>query len=251
MKKLLQLEFTRLARRTSFYVCLAISVGLLFLSDLSASAIVKITPELASLVSTSVVACIINALNNSSFTIITGIFTVLFICEDYEQQTVKNICAKGFSRNKIFLAKAVSVLTTTTVMFVIIEVFSFISSSLFFETGSADVSKIVFILATQYVVAVANTFFAFVIAILIRRIGIAITVIIVGPLVLDLVLTILDTVIKTDSFSLTSLWITTFLPYISVLSVSTEKLILSLLTALLYLILFVVLGLFINKKKDL
>ncbi len=250
MKKLLQLEFTRLARRTSFYVCLAISVGLLFLSDLSASAIAKITPELASVLSTSVVACVVNALNNSSFTIIAGIFTVLFICEDYEQQTIKNICAKGFSRNKIFSAKAISMLTSTTVMFAVIEIFAFISSSLFFETGSANASKIVFIIATQYAVAVANSFFAFVIAILIRRIGIAITVIVVAPLVLDLTLTILDTLIKTDSFSFTSLWITSFLPYISVLSVSSEKLILSLVTALLYIALFVVLGLFINKKKD-
>ena len=251
MKKLLCLEFTRLKKRTSFYVCIAVAVGLLFLSDLSSKAILKITPELASLVSTSVVECMANALNNSSFTIIAGIFTVLFVCEDYELNTVKNICSKGFSTNSIFLAKTVSVLAATTVMFVIIEIFAFISSSLFFDTGKADTLKLIFILSTQYVVAVANSLFVFVTSILIRRTGISITAIIVVPLLLDLMLTILDTLIKSTSFSFTSLWISSFLPHISVLTVTYEKLTLSLVTALVYIVIFITAGSFLNKKKDL
>jgi len=250
MKKLLLLEFARLKKRTSFFVCTAIAVGLLFLSDLLTNTLLNLTPELASLFSTSVWACLVNALNNSSFTIIAGVFTVLFVCEDYEQHTIKNICARGFTREGVFLAKIISVTVITSVMFVAVELFSLLSSSLFFDMGKADVLSVVFILAVQYVVIIANSLFALAVASAIRKTGISITIIVVAPLILDLVLSIADAFSKPGGMSLTSLWITSNIPYISALSVSDERLITSLAVALFYIALFVFGGLYINKKRD-
>ena len=121
MNNLLKLEFTRLKRQKSFYVCTIIMVALIFLSMLTANALANASPEIAAEFKASGIESLIGGMGNSSFTLIASIFAVLFVCEDYDQQIVKNIYARGYSRKSVYLSKMVSVFVSTTVMFVIVE----------------------------------------------------------------------------------------------------------------------------------
>ncbi len=50
-----------------------------------------------------------------------GIVTALLVCDDYEQQTIKNIYARGYSRSQVYFSKLISVFLAVTVMFALAD----------------------------------------------------------------------------------------------------------------------------------
>ena len=103
MKNLLKLEFRKLKTRKSFYICIAVMVGMFAISTFTINGLIN--PDFSEDLGLSGINSLIGALSSSSFTMISGIFVALFVCEDYTSQTVKNIYAKGYSRTKVYLSK--------------------------------------------------------------------------------------------------------------------------------------------------
>ena len=91
----MKFEMHKLKKQKSFYICTLIMVALLFLSAITTKALVNGSPEYAAQFKGSGIDSMIGALGNCSFLLIAGIFTALTVCEDYEQQTVKNIFSRG------------------------------------------------------------------------------------------------------------------------------------------------------------
>lgn len=251
MNNLLKLEFTKLKRQKSFYVCTIIMVALIFLSMLTANALANASPEIAAEFKASGIESLVGGMNNSSFTLIASIFAVLFVCEDYDQQIVKNIYARGYSRKSVYLSKMISVLAATTVMFIVVELAALALGTAFFGLGELGNFKFLTVVGTQYVVAMANIALAFAIAAVLRRNGGSIAGIILAPMLVGVVCGLADSFLKIEDFTLTSLWLSNFMTDVSTLAVSAERMLVCLIGSLIYIPVFVIAGLYFNKKIEL
>lgn len=251
MKNLLKLEFRKLKRQKSFYICTAIMIALLLLSAVTTNALIKTVPAFAGQLDRSGIDSMITALSNSSFTLIVSIFTALTVCEDYEQQTVKNIFAKGYSRKIVYFAKMISVWISTSIMFVIVVLASLGFGTIFFGIEEPGDLKFLGIIAVQYVTAMANVALFFAISSTLRKNGSSIAAAIIAPMLMNIVLTLLDSFLRLENFSTASIWISSFLGDLSTQAISSERLLFCLAASLAYILLFAFAGLQFNKKFEL
>lgn len=250
MKNLLKLEFVKLKRRKSFYICTLIMLGLVIISNLTIKAVLSLLPDVIGDITSSGIDSLVSGLSNSSFTLIASIFVILFVCEDYTNQTIKNIYAKGYSRTNVFLSKIISVVISTTIMFLIVEIASFISGTLFFGIGKIESYKFLLLIAAQYLAAMAEIIFAFVIASIIRKNGGAIACVILAPTIIALVTGLVDVTINSETISITNLWLSNFLPDLSTLTIDSKRIATCVIGSLIYIFLFGTIGLYLNNKKD-
>lgn len=252
MKKLLKLEFRKLRTQKSFYICIVIMIAMLFISVLTAKLMNVLSEDIfGEATGGSGIDSVIDAVTSSYFTIIAGIFTVLFVCLDFDQQILKNIYAKGYSRTKVYFAKLITVIIATTVMFLLVNISAFIIGASFFTVGDAGNYKFLALVFTQYLGAMANVILAFAIASVFRKNGASIAAIIVFPLVVNLALSLLDILFKLEKVSLGDFWIASVISDASVLSVSGGRLFACLGIAIGYSCLFTMIGLYFNKKVEL
>ena len=115
MSKLLHFEWRKLWRQKSLYICFGFGLLIIFLSVLSLKSFDILDTAMN---------MVYLALNNG-FTVFLGIFIALFICQDYNQQTIKNIYARGYGRNAVFFSKYLISLFVTVLMALIYLVFIF------------------------------------------------------------------------------------------------------------------------------
>ena len=250
MKNLLKFEFTKLKKKKSFYICTLIMVALLFIAALTTNALINVSAEFGELFEVSSIDSLLSGLSDSSFIMITSIFVVLFVCEDYTNQTVKNVYARGYSRKEVYLSKLISTLASATIMFVVVEIAAFAIGTGFFGSKEMESPKLLAILGTQYVVAMANIVLAFMVASAIRKNGGAIACIILAPTFVGIVTGLADVFLNFENFSLTSLWISNFLSTVSDLTVDTKDILICLVGSLIYIPAFGFLGLYLNQKAD-
>lgn len=251
MKNLLKLEFRKMRKQKSFYICTAVMLGLLFLSVLTANALANGSPALAGQFTASGMDSMMNAVNNSSFLMIAGIFIALFVCDDYEQQTIKNIYARGYSRKQVYLSKLLSVWIGTTVMFVIVLLCAFVLGSAYFGTGSLRDPRFISVLAVQYIACMANMGLCFLVSSLLRKNGSSIAATIIAPMMVNMLLGMLDSFMKFQDFSTTSLWLSSFVGDLSTLAVTGERLMVCLVASLIYIPVFAAVGVCFHRKIEL
>lgn len=250
MKNLLKLELRKIRKQKSFYVCTLVMVGLLFLSVLTSDALSK-NPELAGQFSSSCFDIIVSALNSSSFLLVAGIFVALCVCNDYEQETIKNIYARGYSRKRVYFSKLISVWISTTIMFTVVMLCAFIFGRAYFGTANLEESRLIYIIGVQYTVCMANIFLFFFVSSLIRKNGLSIAATIVVPMIINMLLGMLDSFMKFKDFSTADFWVSSFMGEISTVSVTDEKLSFCLIASLAYILVFPITGAFSHKKIEL
>jgi len=250
MGTLMKFEMHKLKKQKSFYICTLIMVALLFLSAMTTNALVNGSPEFAAQFKGSGIDSMIGALGNCSFLLIAGIFTALTVCEDYEQQTVKNIFSRGYSRGSVYTAKLMTVWIATSVMFLIAELAALISGSLYFGIGETESLRFLAVLGVQYVVAMANVAMFFAISSVLRKNGSSIAATIVAPMLVNVVLSLADSLLKLKDVSLTNYWLSSFLGDLT-LSVGSGRMTVCLVAALIYIPVFVIFGMRINRKIEL
>lgn len=250
MRSLLRFEFHKLKRQKSFYVCTVIMVALLLLTALSTNAMINASPSLAEQLTVSGIDSLVGGLNNSDFTLIVSIFVALFVCEGHASQTVKNVYARGYSRKNVYLSKLISVLISATVMFIVVEISAFAIGTAFFGTGEGGL-KIFALICTQYIVAMANVVLSFAVASVIRKNGGAIAGVILAPMLVGVVTGLADAFFKLEDFTLTSLWLSNFLSDVSVITAGTERTITCIVGSLVYILIFIITGAYLNEKEEL
>lgn len=236
MQNLLKFEWRKLRKSKSFYICMGIMAGLLFLSAFTYHTILQTASEFVG------ITFMQRALNESSFTLVIGVFIAIFVCEDYEQQIVKNIYARGYSPKKVYIAKMISVWIAVSIMFLFVEIFGFLFGTMYFGTGEIDVTQIIGRIGIQYVIIMANTTLYYAMTSIIRKNGSSIAACMVVPMVVNMIFGIVDSLLRIEEISLTDFWISSFLSELTTLQLGSKRMLVCLLFSLLYIPLFLFVG---------
>lgn len=261
MNRLLKFEFRKLFRQKSFYICGAIMVGMILLStvtinmmmDIMASADGSITTGMEGYMGYHGLQMLADALNNSSLSIILAVFLPLYVCSDYTSDTLKNIIAKGYGRVSIYASKFIVSLTAVTIYVLICWLTGFLSGTAFWGAGSlgdSSAGEFILVLLTQLLLAYAYTAFFFFIGVTLRKGGGAIAVGIVGPIVLNLIISFVDAFWDKKSFTLADYWLDNMMINASSTSLTSEVMTRSIVTALIYIIVFGVGAHLIGRKHQ-
>ncbi len=215
MANLLRLEFRRLFRAKSFYVCLAIALVMIVISAATTKMLLNMAEtssdyagmaELAMLQTPTSFSMLKNVAS-SSLTMILAIFLSIFVTEDYTSDTIKNVYSKGISRDNVFFAKCVSAFTAGIIMILACALFSFaMGKAMFGKIGTPGNNYVGSVLA-ELVVLLAYVAVYFTIAIAFKKTGTSIAVSIIGPLLVGLLLSLADTAIKSDKINLPEYWL--------------------------------------------
>jgi len=262
MKDLLKLEFRRLKSSKSFYVCLAIMVAMLLLTGIMTKLLVSLAPEIveiseemgdipgANTFAVNTTAFILSFLSASNFTMIAAIFVSIAVCDDYGSKIIRNIVARGYTRTEYYFSKFIYVLVAATVMFLICCLTAIAFGGIFFGLEGVT-GKVFLLLGGQYVVCMAFVTLCFALASLIKKLGGAIAVNILAPSVFSLILSLADSALQIEEFKVADVWLTSFLTSLTVTNVGTGRIVACVLGAVLYGVVFVLLGYFANRKTEL
>jgi len=258
MKSLLHLEYRRLFRAKSFYICLAVSFALIFISLLTTKLLYKamqaISTEEGGLFVTGIekpsILPLLKNFGGSSFTIITAIFIALFVSEDYTGDTVKNIYAKGNTKDLVFCSKYISSLSSCLIFMAANILFILIVGILLgFETGTVG-TNYTGSMFTAALILVAYHAIYFAITISIRKTGGSIAISILGPTIISLLLTLLDTLLKIENFSISSYWISNLLSAMSFEEVETSDITAGIIVSVCLIAASIAASFFVNRKRE-
>ncbi len=256
MKSLLRFEMRKLGRQKSFYICTLVMVVMLVLTGLTANLIVNIGKDVIGEIDTSALTIssaldfVVQALGNSSFAMVIGIFTALFVCADYELQIVKTIYARGYSRQSVYLAKMVVLWIASSVMFVVIELFAFAFGAAYYGADGFNGIGFLGVLGAQYLVFLANTAFYYALCSVIKKIGLSIAACIFVPSIINLILTLVDSALKLKDFSVANVWVSSLLSNISSVSVDAKWMIISVAASVVYMLLFLIVGFQFSRRTE-
>lgn len=247
MKNLINFEFRKLFKQKSFYICTAIMLAMSFFGLLLSKTLASNADfDMAMPTAKSV---LLTAISSSSFTMLCGIFIALFVCTDYDQQTIKNVYARGFSRNSVYFAKFIVCLISTIVMFLVTLIFNYIVGTVMFD-GTAEPGNYVGLIAGQLLYCIAYASFVFAVSLVVKKVGVSIALAILGPSLIGTVINLADAFLKIENFKISSYWIDGFINDLSSLATDTSRLTVCIVLSIVYAMVFIVAGYFISKKQE-
>ena len=256
MRDLLKFEFRKLRTQKSFYISLAIMLAMILIMGITYKIVLETMPEVseaAEATGESIPATFSSFLlgfsSVSMFSMLTAIFTSIVVCGDYDSQIVKNIYARGYSREHHYFAKLLYVFVTTTVMFLFAVIVSCaVGGALFGFEGVTG--KIFLLLCGQYVVCMSGVAFSFAFAEIIKILGAAIAVNILAPTIIPLIFELADTALKIKDFKISDVWMSSFLTSLMNLDEVTGRIIVCIVGAIVYAALFIAAGFFASRKTE-
>lgn len=247
MKNLLRFEFHKLFRAKSFYICTAVIFLMSFLTILVNKLFLSST-EMASLMPDAM-QTMLSAVSSSNFTMIAGIFIAIFACYDYEQQTIKNIYSHGFSRNKVYFAKLIICSIAIIIMFALTLLFNYLLGLTMLNGATKDGNYLGLVLG-QLIYVVAYCSFVFAISLIVKKVGISIAFAILGPSLITLLITLIDSLLKLKDFKISSYWFGKFIEDLTNLATTANRLWTVIGLSLIYALIFILGGYLINKKQE-
>lgn len=259
MKDLLKLEFHKLKRQKSFYVCLGIMIALTILAAVVQKYLPKMTNNMLPADEMEGVTItvdeipadtfVVNAAVNSSFILLSAIFVCIVYCEDYDQHILKNTFARGYSRKSVFFAKIIHIYTACTIMFVLVALISvaIAVSLLGLKSIEASVLKLI---GVQYLVCMAYTALHIAICSMIRKMGISIVICILVQSLVTLVLGIIQRLLKLENPVITNYWLDGLLLDTSVITTTGERLVKIAIASAVYLMGLTALGRLFSSKVE-
>lgn len=247
MKNLLRFEFHKLFRAKSFYICTAVIFLMSFLTILVNKLFLSST-EMASLMPDAM-QTMLSAVSSSNFTMIAGIFIAIFACYDYEQQTIKNIYSHGFSKNKVYFAKLIICSIAIIIMFTLTLLFNYLLGLTMLNGATKDGNYLGLFLG-QLIYVVTYCSFVFAISLIVKKVGISIAFAILGPSLITLLITLIDSLLKLKDFKISSYWFGKFIEDLTNLATTANRLWTVIGLSLIYALIFILGGYLINKKQE-
>lgn len=247
MINLLRFEFRKLLKQKSFYICTAIMLVMSYLGLLLEKTILS-SMELGFSV-LSAKSALLGAVSTSNFTMLCGIFIALFVCTDYQQQTIKNVYARGFSRDNVYVAKFIVCVASTVVMFGITLLFNYVAGTVMFD-GTAEKGNYAGLIAGQLLYCLAYSAFVFALSLIIKKVGVSIALAILGPSLITIVLKLGDAFLKIEKFDIYSYWLDGILEDLTSLATDTKRLVVCVVLSLVYAVIFFTVGFLINRKQE-
>ena len=248
MRNILKFEFHKLFRQKSFYVCSAIMVAFSLLAIMITKSLIENNPELIT-GNLSGLDSLLTAITSANFFMISGIFVALMVCNDYDNQTIKNIYSRGFSKVKVYFAKLIVSMCAVVVMFALTLVVSYISGASAFGNESGNGNYLALILG-QIPLVIAYSTLVFAISSIFRKVGTSIALAILGPSLVNTVFNLLDSFLNTNQFKLSNFWLDSFTTDLTALTTPTTRIIVCVVCSIIYAVGFVVLGLYLSKKQE-
>lgn len=200
MIKLLNFEWRKLWRQKSLYICFGFGLLIVFLTVLSLKGFDALGTGMSMLYTTL----------NSGFVAFLGIFIALFICQDYAQQTIKNIYARGYSRSSVYFAKYLISLFVTIFMALVYLVFTFLCAVIFGGGVGSLAAWQWGVLVLQFWSLFGFHALFFGVSMMIGKIGGSVAINLIGLsfgfTVLELILSVLEIDFKIERFNLQNLF---------------------------------------------
>ena len=234
MHKLLKLQLRNIFHNKLFYVCLIITLLtepiLDFAMNFKAKAAIKVLPQVVSFLSSEV-------------GIISMIVVVLYCCFDFNEGTIKNIIARGYTRKQYLFTKYIASLIGLLVMYIITII---VTAILFIKNGLGFENIMIYQIINSAAGIIAYTVLYATISIILEKNGSAIIACLFGPNIIPLVLSVIDTNFK---LKLVDFWID------SASTKFTEKptfnnLTYSILYYAIYTVIFIIIGNQLFKNKE-
>ena len=254
MKKLMHLEFRRLFRSKTFYICLAVSLVMVLITGVTSKLVynaIKSEETLATFGYDSnapTALSLMKGIGSSSLLMVMAVFITLFVTEDYAGNTIKNISSKGYSSDLIFLSKYVASLTAcmfflfSNALFALavgVPLFGHFGSAGHFFAGS---------LAAILMVVIAYISVYYMVAISIRKVGGSLAICLVGPVVLNLILLLADSI--SSKVTVSDYWMDGILTNLSANDVSGKTLAIAFIVGFNLFAGSMLISFFANRKKD-
>ena len=204
MLNMMQFQFRRLFKKSSMYICMLITAVFAFYpvstiissieSHLRYSANYDNFTDYTISYSSKEILTMCFAI--SFITLITAIFTAIFVCEDRTQGTIKTIYAKGYSRTSVFTSKYLATVAYITIYYAILLVVAIFSifmiqllySSRFPEIITWDNENLLPMIVNQYLSLIAVNTLYYLISELVGKTGIGIALSIFAPIILLIIL---------------------------------------------------------------
>jgi ABC-2 type transport system permease protein len=194
-----------------------------------------------------VISTVLTAAANASYPIVVGIVIVLFVCRDFSQGTVKTIIARGIKRESFYFAKLIVVTVIALAFYLAVIIFGFIFGLLFFGFNAPDSARWLGVLGVQLVAAPGTAYLAFFASDALKRMGPSIIIVIIVPTVVELVITLVDLFLETNT---SDYFITTVFNFLSSADVSVSRLVAALITSLVYTAIFIAGGYLLSRKTE-
>jgi len=252
MRKLVKFELSKLTKSKSLIICTLIMIFTLFLNVLTMWGMEEMMRELAEemgemagLLEYDMITSVLQAANNASFVMLSGIVIAIMVCSDFSQGTVKTVISCGYSRTHVYFAKLISMSVMSAFMYLVAIFFGWIFGMAFFGFSVPADASWLGILAVQFVSAIALAAFSFFLSAAVRKLSTSIVLIIVVPTVIQLVLTIVDLFAETN---LSDYWISSVFALLSQTGVEASRIISALIASFVYVGVFIASGWLLNRK---
>lgn len=248
MKKLLQFELRKLFKMKSLYICLLICIGSLVLTISTTKLIYD--SFLDNFLPPNSFEMVRSSISSSNLIIISCIFTTLYVCDDFSNGTIKNICSKGYTRTNIYLSKYI----ISTLIIIIFSIVSMIFTYIFgliLWNNHVNVSSLELIsILVQILIMIAYNTFFFTISYKFEKTGTGIALNLVGPIVITLMTILIDELLKIDNFSINSYWIESLFLPLQQGEIKLDKIITPIITSIIYILGLGFINYQISKKKQ-
>lgn len=250
MKQLLKLEFRRLTRLKSLYICGSIMLAMVLLSASLTNSLNNWIDGIAGYIGGSGMEGLLGAVETSRFELLIAIFVALSVCEDFEQKTVRVILSRGFTRKQVYFSKLIGVLAMASAVYGVVLLTAFAINTMYFGAGSVDAGELLGVLFFQYIACLAEVTMFFSISYMLRKNGAAIAINIVAPIVLPAILTLRDVTAGLGATKLSEWWISGIIGDLSSMGISSGRMAECLIGSLIYMIGFGALGLLCAEKTE-
>lgn len=238
LKNLLKYELKKMYSTKAIYVCLIITI---FLSAFGAYIYIQGGTD------TTFEGLLVSAIPSSGFDLVLTALIPLMVCEEFSSGMMKMIVGKGYPREGIFVTKLIMAFLYTILLSLGCLITGFVAGLIagyqLFFTGRAAVVILLQIL-TMLVIGVMSL----TISILFRKKSLSLVVSMLSPSLIQLLLVPIDKLI--GKISISSYWVADFMMSLSDIAAGKEKLVCVLFFTILYIVIFWLIGFFVNRTVD-
>ncbi len=257
MRNLLRFEFRKLFQNKAFYICIAISIAMFAISTVTNVVLADTMKQMAEETGTyypdttfTAVDLLKGAFGSSNAAIIAAVMIVLLVSEDYTNDITKNIYSKGYSREKLYIAKYVVSLVAMLILVLSGMLIAFFTGAVILDGIGTMGKNYVLSIICIVIIAIAYYSLYFGISLLLKKTGGSIAICIIGPTIISLLLLMADTFLKLDNFSFSSYWIDQRISQLSATDVENDTIIGSIVTSAIIIIPMTLVPFLINRKRD-
>lgn len=247
MTKLFKFEWRKLWQQKSFYICFGVGLIMSLLVIILARVVVGAFG--GTFQDASAVDFMMSAVAGSGLIDLLGIYLAIFACHDYNQHTIKNLYARGYSRSSVFFTKYLVSLGVTLVMGLVYMLFAFLCCLAFGGRVGTMTGTMWATLALQLWILVGVHGLYFGISMMIGKIGGAVALNIVGVSVIFSILELILQICRID-FDIISFNFDNLILLFNGETITQSMCLKGILLPLAYAGIFVGLGYYFNYRRD-